>query len=241
MTNTAPHSLRSRSLPSPPKCRQLRTAALARAPSRGLFPFSVFPASVSDLNPVNSQLTGYVAPPGFRTLSTLCSHRCLPGLFHPGPALGVSLRGFDPQTTPYALSNAESLRVDPLRFCTPERALHLHAIPLSGVRARRPQPSRRPEFSSGTLRSVPPWASSSEVFPTVLPGRSSGERNSRRLNIPSPLALFRLSLHADSSACAPGSLGITLGSLSLERSRPPWFSSPHVDLSSLSEPRLAGS
>ena len=34
-------------------------------------------------------LAGYVAPPGFRTLSTLCSPRDLPSLFHPGPALGL--------------------------------------------------------------------------------------------------------------------------------------------------------
>jgi len=34
-------------------------------------------------------LSGYVASSGFRSLSTLCSPRRLPGLFHPGPALGV--------------------------------------------------------------------------------------------------------------------------------------------------------
>jgi hypothetical protein len=32
---------------------------------------------------------GLVAPLGFRTLSTPCSRLGLPGLFHPGPALGV--------------------------------------------------------------------------------------------------------------------------------------------------------
>jgi len=56
--------------------------------------------------------SGYVAPSGFCTLSTPCSHRGLPGLFHPDPAPGVSLRGFDPHTTPYVLSNADSLRVE---------------------------------------------------------------------------------------------------------------------------------
>jgi hypothetical protein len=35
-------------------------------------------------------------------LSTLCSPRDLPGLFHPGSALGVSLRGFAPRAVPYA-------------------------------------------------------------------------------------------------------------------------------------------
>jgi len=34
--------------------------------------------------------SGYVAPSGFRTLSTLCSPRSLPDLFHPGPAHGVN-------------------------------------------------------------------------------------------------------------------------------------------------------
>jgi hypothetical protein len=33
---------------------------------------------------------GYVAPSGFRTLSTPCSPHGLPGLFHPGTAHGVS-------------------------------------------------------------------------------------------------------------------------------------------------------
>jgi hypothetical protein len=116
MTNTAPQSLRRRVASVPTEVSTVAlTAALALAPSRGLFPFSVFPAAVSYLNPVNTQFTGYVASSGFRTLSTLCSHRSLPGLFHPGPALGVSLRGLDPPTTPYVLSNAESLRVNPLR------------------------------------------------------------------------------------------------------------------------------
>jgi hypothetical protein len=36
-----------------------------------------------------SQFAGYAAPPGFLTLSALCSPHDLPGLFHPGSARGV--------------------------------------------------------------------------------------------------------------------------------------------------------
>jgi hypothetical protein len=63
---------------------------------RGSFPFSVLLAVRSHLAPAGSQPTGSVAPPGFRTLSTLCSPHDLPGLFHPGSALGVPLRGLFP-------------------------------------------------------------------------------------------------------------------------------------------------
>jgi hypothetical protein len=51
----------------------------------------------------SSQTAGRVASSGFRTLSTPCSPQSLPGLFHPGPAHGVSLRGFVPQAAPYTL------------------------------------------------------------------------------------------------------------------------------------------
>lgn len=40
-------------------------------------------------NSSGSLSTGYVASSGFRNLSTLCSPRCLPGLFHPESTLGV--------------------------------------------------------------------------------------------------------------------------------------------------------
>jgi len=63
---------------------------------RGSFPYSVLPVARSHLPPAGSQPTGYVASPGFRTLSTPCSPRDLPGLFHPGSALGVPLRGLSP-------------------------------------------------------------------------------------------------------------------------------------------------
>jgi hypothetical protein len=64
---------------------------------RGSFPFSVLPVTRSHLAPAGSQPTGYVAPSGFRTLSAPCSPRDLPGLFHPGSAPGVPLRGLSPR------------------------------------------------------------------------------------------------------------------------------------------------
>jgi len=63
---------------------------------RGFFPFSVLPVARSHFAPAGSLPTGYVASSGFRTLSTLCSPHDLPGLFHPGSALGVPLRGLSP-------------------------------------------------------------------------------------------------------------------------------------------------
>jgi hypothetical protein len=78
-------------------------------PFQGFVPFSVFTAARSHIAPVSFHFTGYVASLGFRNLSTPCSSRNLPGLFHPGPTLGVSLRGFSPPKVPYALSNAITL------------------------------------------------------------------------------------------------------------------------------------
>jgi hypothetical protein len=80
-----------------PSCHRMRpdcpTSKLVHKhvarPSRGLIPFSVFPAARSYIHPTNSQSAGYVAPSGFRTLSTPCSPHDLSGLFHPEPALGV--------------------------------------------------------------------------------------------------------------------------------------------------------
>jgi hypothetical protein len=66
-----------------------RPAAISR-PFQGFFPYSVFPATGSYLTPAGSHLAGYVTSSGFLTLSTFCSPRSLPGLFHPGTALGVN-------------------------------------------------------------------------------------------------------------------------------------------------------
>jgi hypothetical protein len=86
-----------------------RTTKPRSHPFRGLFPFSVLPAMRSHIAPVSFHLTGWVAPLGFRTPATLCSPHDLPGLFHPGPAHGVSLRGFAPPETPFAFAGAVTL------------------------------------------------------------------------------------------------------------------------------------
>jgi hypothetical protein len=86
---------------SPTQFHQLHTARSRRRARRlprpcsvrGFFPYSVLPVARSHLAPAGTQPTGYVASTGFRTLSTLCSPRDLPGLFHPGSAPGVPLRG----------------------------------------------------------------------------------------------------------------------------------------------------
>jgi len=53
------------------------------------FPLQRFPSRVEPHTSDDSQIVGYVASSGFRTLSTLCSPHDLPNLFHPGPVLGV--------------------------------------------------------------------------------------------------------------------------------------------------------
>ena len=73
-----------------PQVRRLPSTKSAAHPFQGFFPFSVLPVARSHLSLVSLHLTGYVAPLGFRTPSTLCSPRDLPGLFHPSSAPGVS-------------------------------------------------------------------------------------------------------------------------------------------------------
>jgi hypothetical protein len=108
--------------------RELTPANRATHPFRGLCPFSVFPAARSHIPPVRFHRTGYVAPLGFRTPATLCSPHDLPGLFHPGPAHGVSLRGLAPPGTPYALSHAVTLsQLDTAR--TPHRCPRALLVP----------------------------------------------------------------------------------------------------------------
>jgi hypothetical protein len=60
-----------------------------RPPLPRFCPRQRFPSRAEPHTPDGSHTAGYVAPSGFLTLSTLCSPRDLPGLFHPGPALGV--------------------------------------------------------------------------------------------------------------------------------------------------------
>jgi hypothetical protein len=79
-------------------------------PYQGSFPLQRFSSREEPHTPAETHLVGYVASPGFRTLSTLYSPHDLPSLFHPGPAHGVSLRGLDPTFTPYILPDAGASR-----------------------------------------------------------------------------------------------------------------------------------
>jgi hypothetical protein len=74
-----------------------RVATLRANPARCCYallprfvPLRRFPSHGEPPNPDASHSAGCVAPPGFRTLSTLCSPHDLPSLFHPGPVLGVN-------------------------------------------------------------------------------------------------------------------------------------------------------
>lgn len=98
---------------------QLSPKNHATHPFRGFFPFSVLPVARSHLCSVSFHLTDCVASLGFRTPSTLCSPRGLPGLSHPGSALGIfpsrpfsprnavrSLKRHDPHTVGYGVNTA---------------------------------------------------------------------------------------------------------------------------------------
>jgi hypothetical protein len=61
-----------------------------RSPLLRFVPLRRFPSHVERHTSDGSQTDGYVAPSGFRTLSTPCSPHDLPDLFHSGPVLGVN-------------------------------------------------------------------------------------------------------------------------------------------------------
>jgi hypothetical protein len=117
---------------------------------RGLFPYSVLPVARSHLHPAGSQPAGYVAPSGFRTLSTPCSPRDLPGLFHPGSAPGVPLRGLSPRDAvrPFGRRTPRVFGAALASFASPSGIEHTTRILHAG-----------PGFSRVTAP-LPPW-----VFP----------------------------------------------------------------------------
>jgi len=136
-------------------CSRLTPLSYAAHPFRGFFPYSVLPAARSHLHPVSFHLTGYVAPLGFRTPSTTCSPRSLPGLFHPGPAPGVF----------------------PSRLCSPRNAVRplerrsppaiqmqrKRRIVASGLFSSRGSRTQSLGFSQNPRR-MPPWGSASPRF-----------------------------------------------------------------------------
>jgi hypothetical protein len=81
--------VRSRERFCAPEALLLSDQRLPTVPSEVLSPIAFSqPHGATDLQRVPN-CAGPVAPPGFRTLSTLCSPNDLPGLFHPDPAVGV--------------------------------------------------------------------------------------------------------------------------------------------------------
>jgi hypothetical protein len=155
-----------------------------------------------------SQPTGRVAPSGFRTLSTLCSPRDLPGLFHPGPAPGVrssrpcsardAVRRFRrraPPGVPYLLRRA--------------------GPPLQGSCTSHEARPRYPGFSQAHRA-----ACLHELHPLrgFLPPAISGP-----VRPPSPLTCFFGSAFTLTSPPAPQGFCRRRRSRSLSRSaRPPW-------------------
>lgn len=123
---------------------------------RGFSPLQRFPSRAEPLSSGGSQPTGYVASPGFLTLSTLCSPHDLPGLFHPGPAPGV--HSSRPCSSRDAVRRLQR-RAPP---GVPSR-LRRAGPPLQGFDTSREARPRDPGFSR-THASVPPRASSPPRF-----------------------------------------------------------------------------
>jgi hypothetical protein len=136
ITNVTPHGRDDTEVPTQP------------CSVRGFFPYSVLPIARSHLNPAGSQPAGSVASSGFRTLSTLCSPRDLPGLFHPGSALGVSLRGLLPTRC-----RTPSRAPDPPGF---RRSPSGQRLPFGDRSTPRRSCPRIPGFSRKAA-ALPPW------------------------------------------------------------------------------------
>ena len=149
---------------------------MPRSPLPRFVPLQRLASLAEPHTPDGSQTTGYVAPSGFLTLSTLCSPRDLLGLFHPSSALGVY------PSRPYSLLGA----VRPLgrRIPLEVRSIRLAERPLQGV-ARQAEPGPR---AWGLARI--PCRCPLGLFP--LQGFLSSTAARRFRDALSPLALSRL-------------------------------------------------
>jgi hypothetical protein len=78
-------------------------------PSRGSFPFSVFPAARSHIPPMIPKPSVTLRPQGFARSRRFAPHTTCRACFIPIPLLGFALRGLHPPATPYAISDAGSL------------------------------------------------------------------------------------------------------------------------------------
>jgi hypothetical protein len=161
-------------------------------------------------NPGESHPAGYVAPTGFLALSTLCSPRGLPGLFHPGTAHGVLpfeasilVRCRTPSRTP----RPSGFRLNPNQKRPPTRDSHTKRSPATGL---------------GISQVAVPHAPLGFPAPRFL-APASKERPKRPF-IPS--RAFSDRSHADLTAGAPGFRLTKTRLFSLETNQPPCSSSP---------------
>jgi len=123
--------------------------------------------------PAGSRPSGYVAPPGFPTLSTPCSPRDLLGLFHPRSAFGV--HPSRPSSSRDAVRPLE--RRAPRGLPPPQPTVKLPTGTSTPRKARR----QRWGLASRLTR-LPPWAFPLRGLLPVTDGRTDESP-------PSPLAL----------------------------------------------------
>jgi hypothetical protein len=124
--------------------------------------------------PAGSRPSGYVASPGFPTLSTPCSPRDLPGLFHPRSAFGVH------PSRPSSSRDA----VRPLERRAPRGLPPPQLTAKLPTGTPTPQKARRQSWGlASRLTRLPPWAFLLRGLLPVTDGRTDESP-------PSPLALW---------------------------------------------------
>jgi hypothetical protein len=193
---------------------------------RGLVPLQRFPSRAEPHRSDGSRPTGYVASSGFRTLSTPCSPRDLPGLFHPGPALGVrssrpcSARAAVRHPWRRAPPGVPTVSEETAR---PSRGPAQHAKPAHDAQGLARPPCRMPPRASSPPRCLASgggWAGP----PTA-----------------SPHVLSRLGVHARLAAGTPGCCPPETQPLSLETGATSMEFSTSLVVSPVRTRRRAGS
>jgi hypothetical protein len=140
-------------------------------PFRGLFPFSVFPIARSHIAPMRFHLTGYVAPLGFRTPSTLCSPHDLSGLFHPDPAHGVlPSRLFSPRNAVRSLKrrNPHAIGYD-ANVVSPPQGFTRPGDPAHRPRGLAKDPGRMPPWDLSPPRFLAHYAGHAPIIAHPIP------------------------------------------------------------------------
>jgi hypothetical protein len=180
---------------------QLSPVNYAAHPFRGLFPFSVLPVARSHLCSVSFHLTDCVASLGFRTPSTPCSPRGLPGLSHPGSALGIfPSRPFSPRNAVRSLE-----RHDP------------HTVGYDVNVASPPQGFTRSEGPARVSRGLVKNTAGCPLGIVPLRGFLPYPLGANRIiKHPRPSHALSIESQADSTAGAPGHIAEQTQPLSLE-------------------------